>query len=140
MASDGREGASLTPPQGFDRVGYPIGPTVGRRIADNGEREGKDHAYGVHIIGAGAMADGDKLVAVAQQAEQLGYRSLWISMSSQPLGQPIAAETVEQYHELGVHLLLVPRAYRGDLPALPEQLAQFNDTVKRPAEQAVGRM
>ncbi len=35
--------------------------------------------FGVHVIGAGPMADPGKLVMVAQKAEALGYHSLWLS-------------------------------------------------------------
>ena len=35
--------------------------------------------FGVHLVAAGAMIEGDKIAAVATRAEALGYDSLWVS-------------------------------------------------------------
>jgi hypothetical protein len=55
-------------------------------------------------------------------------------------GQAVTQETVEQYRQLGVGMLLMPQAYHSDLPALLEHLEQFKDTVIRPADRAAGRV
>ena len=63
-----------------------------------------------------------------------------LTISLQPLGQPVPSETMERYRDLGVEMLRMPRAYRSDLPALLDQLEKVAETVKRPAEKATGRL
>jgi probable F420-dependent oxidoreductase len=95
--------------------------------------------HGWHAAGLSPEQMRAKLAILRDECARVGRQLSDLTISLQPLEQPITAETVEQYHALGVNLLLMPRAYRSDLTALLEQLEQFNDTVKRPAEQAVGR-
>ena len=35
--------------------------------------------FGVHLVAAGKMIEGEKIARVARRAEELGYDSLWVS-------------------------------------------------------------
>src|SRR5438552_19188449 len=35
--------------------------------------------FGVHLVAAGKMIEGEKIARVARRAEELGYESLWVS-------------------------------------------------------------
>ena len=35
--------------------------------------------FGVHLVAAGRMIEGEKIARVATRAEQLGFDSLWVS-------------------------------------------------------------
>lgn len=35
--------------------------------------------FGVHLVAAGQMVEGDKIARVARREEELGYDSLWVS-------------------------------------------------------------
>jgi probable F420-dependent oxidoreductase len=81
-----------------------------------------------------------KLAILREECAKVGRQLSDLTISLQPLGKPITTETVEQYRALGVEMLLMPRAYRSDLPAVLDQLEKFAETVKRPAQKIAGHI